>query len=321
MITLSKIAKLAHVSVSTVSKAFSMSKEVNSETRELIFKIAREHHCFKKYYNAKYPKLVLAVICPEFESLYYADWLSEIQRYTRKYNCEICVASTNFDKETEQEIIEYYSNYTAVDGIIIIQKAGEIKNNTEIPIVSIGNVRIENESVSIHFDFDDAFEKVIDYFKENGIKKIGYLGENHTIYKKDKICNLLGKKGLEIDNDIIVTVPERFENGGYIGMKKILETGKIPRALVCAYDSMAIGAMRYIKEAGLNIPEDIAIIGIDNIEAGKYITPSLSSMGFDMELATKTAVDNLINVIKGKPYIKEAVIKSEVYMRETTKMV
>ena len=132
MITLSKIAKLAHVSVSTVSKAFSMSKEVNPETREIIFQIAREHHCFKKYYNAKYPKLVIAVICPEFDSLYYAKWLAEIQRYAGKFNCEICVASTNFNKETEQEIIEYYSNYTAVDGIIIIQKLSEIKNNTDI---------------------------------------------------------------------------------------------------------------------------------------------------------------------------------------------
>lgn len=63
MITLSKIAKLAHVSISTVSKSFSMSPEVNEQTREVIFSIAREHGSFKKYYNAKYPKFVVAVIC------------------------------------------------------------------------------------------------------------------------------------------------------------------------------------------------------------------------------------------------------------------
>lgn len=70
MITLSKIALLAHVSVATVSKAFSMSSEVNEQTREMIFDIAKKYGCFKKFFNAKYPKFVVAVICPEFQSLH-----------------------------------------------------------------------------------------------------------------------------------------------------------------------------------------------------------------------------------------------------------
>lgn len=62
MITLSKIAKLANVSVSTASKAFSGSTEVNEETREMIFDIAKKNECFKRFYNVKYPKLVIAII-------------------------------------------------------------------------------------------------------------------------------------------------------------------------------------------------------------------------------------------------------------------
>ena len=79
MMTLSKIAALAHVSVPTVSKAFSMSSEVNEQTREIIFDIAKKHGCFRKYYNAKYPKHVIAVICPEFKSRYYSRVLSLLQ--------------------------------------------------------------------------------------------------------------------------------------------------------------------------------------------------------------------------------------------------
>lgn len=62
MITLSKIAKLANVSVSTASKAFSGSTEVNEETREMIFDIAKKNECFKRFYNVKYPELVIAII-------------------------------------------------------------------------------------------------------------------------------------------------------------------------------------------------------------------------------------------------------------------
>ena len=81
MITLSRIAKLAHVSVSTVSKAFSMSPEVSEQTREMIFDIAKDHGCFKKYYKAKYPKHVIAVLCPEFKSRLYSQALSNLQAY------------------------------------------------------------------------------------------------------------------------------------------------------------------------------------------------------------------------------------------------
>ena len=70
--TMKELAKLANVSVSTASKAFSMSSEGSDETREIIFDVAKKHGCFKKFFNAKYPKLVIAVICPEFESTYYS---------------------------------------------------------------------------------------------------------------------------------------------------------------------------------------------------------------------------------------------------------
>ena len=79
MITLTKIAKLANVSVSTASKAFSMSLDISEETRSNIFKIAKDHGVFKKFYNAKYPRLVIAIVCPEFNNDLYANMLSDLQ--------------------------------------------------------------------------------------------------------------------------------------------------------------------------------------------------------------------------------------------------
>ena len=87
MLTLSKLARLANVSVSTASKAFSGSAEVNEETREMIFGIARQYGCFKKFYNAKYPKLVIAIIAPELRGAYYTRYLSCIQDNLERENC------------------------------------------------------------------------------------------------------------------------------------------------------------------------------------------------------------------------------------------
>ena len=81
----------------------------------MIFEAARENHCFRQYFNAKYPKYVVAIVCPEFDSTYYSSTLSLLQKNLSNHNCEITVASTNFSKETERELLEYYSKYTAVD--------------------------------------------------------------------------------------------------------------------------------------------------------------------------------------------------------------
>lgn len=132
MITLSKLANLAHVSVSTVSKAFSMSEEVSEQTREEIFRIAKEYGRFKKYYKAKYPKTVIAVICPEFKSRFYSDALSALQQYLSGFNCEICVASTDFSPEKRRDLLRY----TAVDGIIVIDGHVELEEEMELPLAA-----------------------------------------------------------------------------------------------------------------------------------------------------------------------------------------
>lgn len=137
MVTLSKLAKLAHVSVSTVSKAFSMSPEVNEQTREQIFEIARELGCFKKYYKAQYPKLVIAVLCPEFKSRLYSQSLSVLQEYLSSHNCEISAAATDFSGETEQELLRYYNRHTSVDGIIVIGSNGKPEPELELPVAYV----------------------------------------------------------------------------------------------------------------------------------------------------------------------------------------
>lgn len=114
--TLSKLAKLANVSVSTASKAFSGSNEVSEETRNMIFDVARENHCFRKFYNAKYPKVVIAIIAPEFKGAYYTRYLCCIQDELEKANCKLCVSTTNFSEEKKRSLLEYYCRYTNMDG-------------------------------------------------------------------------------------------------------------------------------------------------------------------------------------------------------------
>ncbi|MBR5156738.1 MAG: LacI family DNA-binding transcriptional regulator [Clostridia bacterium] len=320
MMTLSKIAKLAHVSVSTVSKAFSGSSEVNENTRERIFKIAKQHNCFKKYYNAKYSKYVIAVICPEFISGYYSPYFSLLHDELSKFNCEICVAATDFSKEKEEELLEYYTKYSTVDGIIIVNPVSGLDLDVKIPIAIIGSSVKKDEFISIKNNLTVELTKAVKYFKENGVKNIGYIGENLTIGKFNYFKNAMDNEKIEINTDFISITNERFEKGGYLAMEELFKRNSLPRAVVCAYDNMALGAMRSIFEHGLRIPDDIAVLGIDDNKESEYMTPSLSSIKFRIDLACKIAAQQIMNKITDNPVTYENVVPYELKLRESTQI-
>lgn len=318
MITLSKIAKLAHVSVSTASKAFSMSNEVNPETREMIFKIAKEYGCFKKFYNAKYPKLVFAIICPEFKSRFYSDALSLVQEYSKEYNCEICVASTDFSLETEKMLFEYYTKYTSVDAIInITGHLTDYEMFSQTPVVSIFPANQSDADITVLDEMDNAFKEFFIHFKEKEISSIGFIGETHTDLKLSVFKKNMEEIFGEHKKEYISISQKRFEEGGYEAMEKLLSEKDLPRAVVCAYDCMAIGAMRAIHNKGLCIPDDIAVLGINDIRESAYLPTPLSSINQNLEKACKEAVDALINRLYDKPYQKIIKIPAELKIRKS----
>lgn len=320
MITLSKIAKLAHVSVSTVSKAFSGSSEVNEETRKLIFEIAKQQNCFKKYYNAKYDKYVIAVICPEFRSRYYTLYLVSLHEELSKYNCEICVAATDFSRKKEQELLDYYTKYSTVDGIITVNPCTELNTEIKIPIVAIGNKKYDEKIITISSNIYDAVYEAVKHFKDNNVKDIGYIGEELTISKLTFFKNAMTENGIELNEDFIIVTEKRFEEGGYYAMEKLFSKGKVPRAIIAAYDNMALGAMHSIFEHGLRIPEDIAILGIDDNVESEYINPPLSSINIGTAEICKIAAKEIMNKITGNPVTYENIIPCELNLRKSTEI-
>jgi len=319
-VTLSKLASIAHVSVSTVSKAFSMSPEVSDETRELIFDIAKEHGCFKKYYNAKYSRYVIAVICPEFRSRHYSRYTSLLQKELSKYNCEICVTATDFLRKNKKNLVEYYDKYTRVDGMIIIDQTADMVLTDELPVVIMGARAVGTKGAFVVRNTDDAHKQAIEHFVEKGVKDIAFISEKHTVGKRDFFVRTMKKLVGQVDEDFVVTVDERFEHGGYLAMKKIMESGKVPRAVICGYDNMAIGAIRCILDRGLRVPQDVAVVGMDDNTESMYLNPPLASINPHVEEMCALAVDSLMKKIEGEPVERRRVVKAELILRESAEV-
>ena len=315
MITLSKLASLAHVSVSTASKAFSMSSEVSEQTREMIFKIAKEQGCFKKFFNAKYPKYVIAVICPEYKSHFYNSALSHLQESLSAHACEVCVASTDFSAQTEADLLEYYSHYATVDGIIIIDGRVPLKASEEMPVATIFPSPGCEGAISLTGDCTEAMTEVIRHFLGSGITDIGFIGDCHTQAKERLVRRIADSLALDEDTLRFSISQQRFEAGGYEAFEAYMESGRIPRAIICAYDYMAIGAIRCASEHGLRVPEDVAIVGMDNIPESCFLNPPLSSIDFNMSKLCTIAADAIMQRLSDKDFALRHKVPATFHLR------
>ena len=314
--TLTKFAKLAHVSVSTASKAFSMSGDINEKTREEIFRIARENGCFKQFFNAPYPHFVIGVIIPEFNSFLYADYVENIQRALKEKGCEICVSATDFSAEKERELIEYFYKYSTVDGLILVSPR-EDPGAIELPTVLISKQEPEDACVINSSGDEEQIKTAMEYLAAKGVSSVGFVGEKRSDDRHRNFRATAQEVFGNVQEDLIEMGGLRFEKGGYAGMEALFEKGKVPRAVFCAYDYMAIGAMKCIRDHGLRVPQDVAVVGFDNISQDPFLDPPLASISQDRRTICRHAAEQVINRILGKPFEKLILVPSEFHHRES----
>jgi LacI family transcriptional regulator len=147
------------------------------------------------------------------------------------------------------------------------------------------------------------------------------LGEKLTKEKAHKFEDAVSKLGG--DNITIIESTERFEDAGKDAVDKLLALRSDCTAIICAYDNIALGAIKQLKNKGLSVPDDISVIGIDNIVMGKYAETALTTIGVDFEEVCSLVCDILKKKLKNPYYktYKKIVIKGELIVRESIKRI
>lgn len=299
---LQTLAKLANVSVSTVSKAFSGSSEISEKTREHIFRIAKEHHCFDHYNKNKFSKKVIAVISPEAQSDYYNKMLMLLGSQIEQSGGIMTVSFSNFSDERTIELFQYYSSYCHVDGIIIIGSAQGIDNRFHFPCVSIGGTSKCSNIDSIALDNLPAFRDAVLHLKNLGHRIIGFAGEQLTQGSCRLFRQAMTDCALFVSDKYILESTERFEQAGMSMGQEFLSMSDPPTAIFAAYDYIAIGLIKALKQGGCRVPEDISVIGTNDIAMLPYLDIPLSTIRTHSEDACKMAVDLILKKIKNCYY-------------------
>ena len=318
--TLKNIAELAGVSVSTVSKAFSGSSEISEETKQRIFDLAKEHNCFDRYSKQRFEKKVIAVIVPEFQSDYYVTILKMLDEVITRQGGMMTVAASNFSAARVEELFAYYSFYCHADGIIIIENNADIKNSLFIPAVSIyPTVSCKNVD-AVKMDMVGGMEEALRHLKENGHTKIGFAGEPLTGIELDAFKQAMAKVGLPVEKKYIKTSTSRFEKAGKEMMEQWLAEDDRPTAIMAAYDYIAIGAIKALRNRGFSVPEDFSIVGINDISIIPYLDVPLSTIRTYSDKACEIAVELLMKKLKNQYFMlrEKVTVSSDFVIRKST---
>ena len=132
-----ELAKLANVSVSSVSKAFSEADDISEETRAHIFQLAREYGCYGRFFKGKYHKKIVAIICPELIGNYYTCFIDCFRELIEAADGMCVVSADHFSPSKQAELIDYYIAYLKVDGLIVFNLNAPIKKAYDRPIVAL----------------------------------------------------------------------------------------------------------------------------------------------------------------------------------------
>ena len=311
--TMRELAKLANVSVSTVSKAFHDADDISEETQQMIFRVAKEHGCYGKFYKGKFHKQVIAIICPEIGSGFYAAYVERLQRIIRAHNGIALISADEFSEAAQAELLDYYASYLRVDGIVAFSLKKPIKKGYDIPIVSLFSApdpRIDTVSINLEAPMEEA----VDLLRSLGHEKIAFLGEQLTEAKA-----AIFRKIINDASAPVIQSEFRFEKAGEDAVEQLLARETDCTALICAYDNIALGAIRQLRRRGYRVPEDVSVVGIDNIASSEHVETALTTIDTNPDEVCMLAWDIIQKKQQSKYYRSNQAITitGKLIVRET----
>lgn len=324
-----QISEITGFSLATISNVLNNKGVTNIDTRNIILKAAQDIGYVSKK-NSNRIKLVAFKNMEEikeysaFFSLLFSSITNECAAMGYKMEIQnLYRSSVDFESQLESVMKENITGIiflaTDLDDSVI-----DIIQDAFVPTIVLDNHPRTTEYSSVSINNVDAAYTAIKYLINNGHERIGYLKSeimyNNTKQRKDGYLLALRDLGIEHNEKFDVSLPLNMDDA-YQKMKEyLLETPDLPTAYFACSDIVAIGAVKALKECGYKIPEDISIIGFDDIPFCSMISPSLSTIHVYEEELGKAAVQELVKIIEGKNSITSHIlVNTSLIIRDSVK--
>jgi DNA-binding LacI/PurR family transcriptional regulator len=331
-VTLKDIARIAGVSTATASLALSGDPRVNVNTRRTVEEIARR----LKYVPNEIGRSLrvkkaetIALIFPNtphnaFSHPYFVQLLEGVSEVLVENNFHLLlsVSPTEADESASYDKI---LRKRRADGIILWPAPVKDRNigkiiESGLPLVYLSHWHHDEVYTVARDDFGGAYAATELLLKSGRMRIVHLTGPRAYQVSIDRLSGYrqaLQDYGFLFDPGL-VSEGHFTMDGGYGAMDRLLEEGMHFDAIYAGNDAMAIGAMKRLQESGIRIPEDVAVVGCDNIEMAALTTPSLTTVHHPMREIGRLSVKKLICMLNGEPVAeKQTVVPSEIIIRQS----
>lgn len=305
-VTINDIAKMAGVSISTVSRVINNSKPVNEDVRARVME-AIERTGYRLSPGAEGGRAaMIGVIAPQFSHTVLNDLLGGIGSVTGLYGYDLLIGLTDGSLEGELHNLRRFGEIQA-HGVIFVGSplAGshlDLIRQMKLPCTLIGQISRSPGIPSVHVDNVTASYEAVTYLINKGHQAVAMIrgigdsavgSERYEGYRR-----AMRDAGLPVREDWIAPSGLSVDDG-MNAMRQIADSGEWPTAVFCATDWMAIGAMNYAMDQGRRVPGDLAVFGFDGSYLSSVVRPKLSTVEYSAAEIGMTAARNLIKLIKG----------------------
>lgn len=329
-ISLKDIAVELGVSIATVSRALRDSPEIGKEmqikVKELARKLNYRPNPFAQSLRKEAPKII-GVVVPNLVTHYYAAVLDGIEDEALRAGYSVLSANSHENFEDERQAIDTFMRMH-VEGIIacLAQTTTDYSHFQEIsdigvPLVFFGRTCLTDRFSSVTANGDEAAQMATQHLIDTGSRRIAFIGgPNHLDMvrrRKHGYLEALRENRLDIDRDLVVCDKIDYEVA-LQAVEKLLDRDNRPDAILAFNDIITFAAFTAIKNKGLRIPEDVALIGFTDDVHAAYVTPQMSAIEDQSHEMGVTACQLLLKSINGDTKVYKEIVPQQLVIRETS---
>ena len=327
-VTLKTIAQHLGLTPGTVSAALNDSaaaKSIPEHTKRRILAAAKELN-YRPNFFARTLRLkrtyTIGVIAEEIGDAYGSQVIGAIEQYLRQKDFFFLTVIHRHDPK----LLQTYSQMLlsrGVEGIITVDTS--IMEEPSLPTVAVAGHQEVSGVTNIILDHKLAVGMALKHLKEHGHKELAVLRgqalSSDSGVRWEAICEAAKELGIRIPEELVLQLEgmDSTPTLGYAYTKRLLARGKPFTALFAFNDITALGAIWALREAGLRVPEDVSVVGFDDIPAAGYSNPSLTTVRQPLNRMGRIAAQTLVDQIEGRgEYQKQIAIEPEFMVRDST---
>ncbi len=329
---ISAVAERARVSTATVSRVMNGTAVVSPETAERV-RLAIEELNFFPDVNARAlgsgRSGLYGLIISDITNPYFPELVKSFEDMAVEHGQDILIANTDYDpKRMEACVIRMLQR--KVDGVAIMTSEMEdhlLRNfsSRQIPVVFMDTPKAVENSKSVGVDYIDGVQQAMNHLFELGHRDIAFisgpLGLSSARVRANVFHDCLKSRGIVSKRHHVQEADHRVQ-GGRAAMQRILSGGRLPTAVMASNDLTAIGAIGALHESGLRVPEDVSVIGFDDIELSAYTFPALTTVHVPRRELAATAFRSLYQGRETqqdkRPSSSATIIKTRLVVRQST---